>query len=143
MSAAKWVTESPAGKMLSFACGFVPGAVGMACGAVNAIAYAVQGRTEEAILAGVGMIGGIALTAGVKAALKPMLKASAADMKISRTVPMSGLRVKTNRTRRITAQSAVTAGNLFGMLPNAIYDDKKKSTPVRRGGGGGGRMRFT
>ncbi|MFJ2369568.1 PA14 domain-containing protein [Microbacterium sp. NPDC087665] len=46
--AAKWITDSPVGNAVTFACGFVPGAIGAACGVIETAAYLVQGRVGEA-----------------------------------------------------------------------------------------------
>ena len=48
--AAKWITDSPVGSFMMAACGFVPGVIGAACGAIETAAYLVQGRWGEASL---------------------------------------------------------------------------------------------
>ncbi|MCW3492390.1 hypothetical protein [Microbacterium sp. SSM24] len=64
------LTDSVVGQTLLTACGFVPGVVGAACGLVETLAYAVQGRAGEAMLAlgtaAAGAVGAGALARGMR-----------------------------------------------------------------------------
>ncbi|MBD8478727.1 PA14 domain-containing protein [Microbacterium sp. CFBP 8794] len=61
------ITDSPAGKAALFACGFVPGLVGAACGVVETLAYVAQGRLGDAAVSAAGAVAG---SIGMKAVFK-------------------------------------------------------------------------
>ena len=71
--AARWITDSPVGQTLMMACGFIPGVVGAACGAIETAAYLVQGRIGEAVLSAVSIAGS---AFGARGVLKVLNKAA-------------------------------------------------------------------
>ncbi|APH43810.1 hypothetical protein BMW26_01690 [Microbacterium sp. 1.5R] len=100
--AAKWITDSPAGNALMFACGFIPGAVGMACGAIETAAYVVQGRLGEAAVSAVTMV---ASSVGGGAAIRALNAASAGAI-ANRTLHVGVSAARPNRAtiRAVTQQ---------------------------------------
>ncbi|GMA89945.1 hypothetical protein [Homoserinibacter gongjuensis] len=56
-TAAKFLTDNPIASGILTVCGLIPGAVGMACGAVSTAAHALQGRYAEAAVSALSMVG--------------------------------------------------------------------------------------
>ena len=100
--AAKWITDSSLGNALTAACGFIPGAVGVACGAIEMAAYLVQGRVGEAAVSGAAMLASAVGAGGVVRTLN----AAAAGAIANRTLHVGVSAVRPNRAtiRRVTAQ---------------------------------------
>ncbi|MBT2518756.1 hypothetical protein J7E29_15025 [Streptomyces sp. ISL-90] len=112
---ARAVTDSAVGEAFFFACGFIPGAVGTACAAVETGLYLAQGRWADAGAAAIGMLGGGAATALLKVGVRQVARHAAASF------ASAGRRIETLARRELTSQylrktnlATTAVGNLVG-----------------------------
>ena len=112
---ARAITDSPVGEAFFLACGFIPGAVGSACAAVETGLYLAQGRWADAGASAIGMLGGGAATALLKVGVRQLARQAAASL------PNAGRRIETLARRELTSQylkrtnvATTAVGNMVG-----------------------------
>jgi RHS repeat-associated protein len=129
-SAAQFVTDTPAVQAALFACGLVPNAVAVACGALSAGAYAVQGRYGEAAASAAGMVIGSAAAGALKLGIKAVAVASVRPVMGVST--RAALRTSRNRYVTSTTYQRSAISTLVGYaVENAIKSVLVASAPSR------------
>lgn len=111
------VTDSAVGQTLLMACGFVPGLVSIACGVVETVAYAVQGKAGEAALslatAAAGAVGAGALARGLRAAAVGAIATRTAHVGVTAAKPAHrSIRSIQNDVNRSISWSSNVAGQI-------------------------------
>ncbi|MDQ1121624.1 RHS repeat-associated protein [Microbacterium trichothecenolyticum] len=116
------VTDSAVGKAALLACGFVPGLIGGICGAVESVAYLIQGRLGDA---GVSAVGAVAGTLGMKAVFKAAastLQATIAARALAQNGAISSRRATKPIARTVRAQLELPLTATFNLTNSAVGD---------------------
>ncbi|MDQ1121621.1 hypothetical protein [Microbacterium trichothecenolyticum] len=121
-SAAQAVTDSPIGKAALFACGFVPGWIGVGCAIVETVAYVVQGRAGEAAVAAAGIAAGaIGMRSTLKAAASA-IEATARARAVRQLGSLPGRQGTRPYVRNAARQIEGPANAAMNIANNALAD---------------------
>ncbi|MEV7766520.1 PA14 domain-containing protein [Microbacterium sp. NPDC086615] len=116
------ITDSAVGKAALFACGFIPGWVGAACGVVETVAYLAQGRIGEAAVAAVGAVASTVGVSGVLKAAASTIKATARARVVNQLGSFTGRGLYRRTVRSANFQTELPLTAAANVAVNAAGD---------------------